>query len=94
MSIRYLPSLQIQFSAQCVQQSADVNYMFLDCRPGPTLSCLVAEKGKFSHQLLFSHANKAFWSSQPGGGEVKEGYCKSWRWTGRSGGGIGGEGGC
>ena len=82
MSIRYLPSLQIQFSAQCVQQSADVNYMFLDCRPGPTLSCLVSEKGKF------------FWSSQPGGGEVKEGYCKSWRWTGRSGGGIGGEGGC
>ena len=32
------------FTEQCVQQTADVNKVFLDCRLGPTLSCLVAEK--------------------------------------------------
>ena len=36
-----------------VQQAADVNMVFLDCIIGPTLSCLIAEKGKFSKQLLF-----------------------------------------
>ena len=30
-AIRYLPSLQIQFPVQCVQQAADVNKLFLDC---------------------------------------------------------------
>ena len=36
----------------------NVNTLFLDCRPGPTLSCLVAEKVKLSTQLLFCHNNK------------------------------------
>ena len=46
--------------------------MFLGCRLGPTLSCLVAEKGKFSNQLRFSHNKKAFWPSQHEGEDVKE----------------------
>ena len=29
---------------KCVQQAADVNKVFLDCRIGPTPSCLVAEQ--------------------------------------------------
>ena len=43
--IRYLPSLQIQLHCvQCFQQDEDVNKLLLDCRLGPTLSCLVAKK--------------------------------------------------
>ena len=51
--IDYLPSLQ---------HAANVNTLVLDCRLGPTLSCLVAEKGKTSNQLLFCHNNKSLHS--------------------------------
>ena len=41
--IRYLPSLQIQFICS-VCTASNLNIVVLDCRLGPTLSCLVAEK--------------------------------------------------
>ena len=63
-AIRYLPSLQIQFRCT-VQDAEDVNKVFLDCRLGPTLSCLVAKKAISTNQLLFCHNKKVIDSPFP-----------------------------
>ena len=73
ISLVYRSSSTVQY----VQYALDVNKVFLDCRLGPTLSCLITEKGKYSNQLLFCNNNKAFWSSQDRGmlhpvGDAKE----------------------
>ena len=43
-------------TAQCVQQDANVNKVFLDCRLGPTLFCLVVQQKKVNLQSSYFSA--------------------------------------